>query len=107
MEQTLTALHDKSEAWSGLGASMHTLWDYRGIVVGKQRNERPAFYGVFLIFLYFGGAWVLNLIAPNLVNVAITIGNPNDVVLLTGNITALANDTETRYVLSYSSSWLD
>ena len=98
IKQTLTGLHDKSAAWDGLGASFQALWDYRGVFIGRQRSELRAFRGVSLILLYLGGQWVLNLVAPNLLNIDTTLGNPLDVLMLTENITELVG-SDTQYVL--------
>ena len=66
--------------------------------IGRHAWERPAFFGVFAIFLYLGGGWLLNLIAPNLLVIDITIGDTTNVLRLTGNISEMAT-SEMRFVL--------
>ncbi|KIO06618.1 hypothetical protein M404DRAFT_437119 [Pisolithus tinctorius Marx 270] len=51
--QTLTATHDKSGAWNGLGAAVNTLRD--------QCEVSAAPRGVFLVTLYLGGITILHV----------------------------------------------
>jgi hypothetical protein len=97
INQNLTGLHDKSESWVSLFGAATKLWEYRGVLIGRHAKDRPAFSGVSLIFLYLGGIWLLNLIAPDLIDIDTTKGDPSNVLKLTGNISELAGSQE-RFV---------
>ncbi|GJE91559.1 hypothetical protein PsYK624_077090 [Phanerochaete sordida] len=61
VRQTLTALHDKSSAWLGLGAACGSLWD--------QLKLRAAMVGVVYITAYLFGVWLLHITIPTSLNV--------------------------------------
>ncbi|KAI6139704.1 hypothetical protein BKA82DRAFT_4221299 [Pisolithus tinctorius] len=58
--QTLTATHDKTGAWSGLGAALSTLLD--------QFKLKAATCGVLLVMLYLGGIAVLHVTSCSLMS---------------------------------------
>ena len=60
--QTLSALHDNSNAWLGLGSSATVLWN--------QLAVRTAPIRVFLIAAYLAGIFVFHITTPALFNVA-------------------------------------
>ena len=107
INQTLTGLHDKSAAWTGLGASGKAMWDYRGIFIGRHKKERPAFLGVSLILVYLVGHWLVNLVAPNLLDIDKTLGNPKDVLMLTENITQFAQSRLQCVIFHHFPSFLN
>ena len=59
--QTLSALHDSSVAWLGVGAAAGAL--------GAQLRVRTAPRGVLAIALYLGGVYVLHVTTPALFDV--------------------------------------
>lgn len=59
--QTLTAIHDKSSAWLGLGSAVFSLMN--------QTKISAALSGVFFIILYLGGIAVLHVAIPASVSV--------------------------------------
>ncbi|KAJ7260435.1 hypothetical protein B0H12DRAFT_1014061 [Mycena haematopus] len=60
IRQTLTALHDKHAAWSGLGAAFATLY--------YQTHLRTGFSGLFFVVLYVFGAAALHVTTPALID---------------------------------------
>ncbi|KAI6010600.1 hypothetical protein EDC04DRAFT_3145921 [Pisolithus marmoratus] len=58
--QTLTATHDTTGAWSGLGAALSTVWD--------QTKLKAAARGVFLVTLYLAGIAVLHITSSSLMS---------------------------------------
>ena len=67
VKQTLSALHEKSAAWMGLGSSAMGLW--------RQRRLRACRLGVFLILSYLACLFTLSLTTPTLINVSYPLGN--------------------------------
>ncbi|KAF9228110.1 hypothetical protein BS17DRAFT_321024 [Gyrodon lividus] len=59
--QTLTALHDKSVAWGGLGASILSLW--------RQGSVPTAVYGTFCVVLYLLSISILHVSSSSLIDV--------------------------------------
>ncbi|OCH87593.1 hypothetical protein OBBRIDRAFT_837249 [Obba rivulosa] len=59
--QTLTALHDKANAWLGLGSSFLTLY--------QQRKTRTAPWYIFAITVYSLGIFILHITTPALFDV--------------------------------------
>ncbi|KIJ61257.1 hypothetical protein HYDPIDRAFT_31555 [Hydnomerulius pinastri MD-312] len=59
--QTLTALHDKSSAWGGLGASILSLW--------RQGSMPTAVYGTLCVVLYLVSISVLHVSSSSLVDI--------------------------------------
>lgn len=59
--QTLTAIHDKSSAWLGLGSASVSLW--------QQLKLRAAALGVLGIATYLLGVFVLHITIPGLFHV--------------------------------------
>ncbi|GJE92149.1 hypothetical protein PsYK624_083020 [Phanerochaete sordida] len=73
LKQTLTAMHDKSQAWLSLGASGVTIVKYRDLFSRKSRGttlrqELAALGTVFSVFVYLAGSLVLGIIAPDLIS---------------------------------------
>ncbi|KIP09766.1 hypothetical protein PHLGIDRAFT_302484 [Phlebiopsis gigantea 11061_1 CR5-6] len=62
VRQALSALHDKSTAWSGIGSSFLTLWG--------QLRVRTAPVRLFMIASYLAGIFVFHITTPSLFNVA-------------------------------------
>ncbi|KAG6331847.1 hypothetical protein ID866_7242 [Astraeus odoratus] len=58
--QTLTAIHDKFVAWTGLGAALITFWG--------QKEVPSATGGVLLISLYLCGVAILHITSSSLLN---------------------------------------
>ncbi|EKM52091.1 uncharacterized protein PHACADRAFT_187439, partial [Phanerochaete carnosa HHB-10118-sp] len=80
VRQTLTALHDKSGAWLGLGAAFTSLW--------AQFKLRAAIAGVMYITAYLFGVWLLHITIPTVLNVV-----PYNATVSTVHHTVLANAT--------------
>lgn len=59
--QTLTAIHDKSSAWLGLGSAAFSAW--------KQTRLRAAPWGVLCITLYLLGVFTLHVTIPGLFHI--------------------------------------
>ncbi|KIJ18128.1 hypothetical protein PAXINDRAFT_154045 [Paxillus involutus ATCC 200175] len=59
--QTLTALHDKSVAWGGLGASILSLW--------RQVSVPAAVHGTLCVVLYLVSISILHVSSSSLINV--------------------------------------
>ena len=59
-KQTLTALHDKSNAWLGLGSAVMTMWD--------QTKVPTALPGVGLITVYLIAVYLLHVTIPAIFN---------------------------------------
>lgn len=59
--QTLTALHDKSSAWLGLGSAVIGVW--------QQLKLRTAPVGILCIAAYLIGVFVLHISIPGLFDV--------------------------------------
>lgn len=59
--QSLSALHEKSAAWLGLGSAFIGMW--------RQRTHRAAPLDVFCILLYLSCLFALGVTTPALVNV--------------------------------------
>ena len=58
MPQTLTAIHDKSVAWFGLGSALYSLW--------RQRAVSAALWGVFAVAAYLAAISALHFSIPAL-----------------------------------------
>ena len=80
VSQTLTALHDKSNAWLGLGAALTSLW--------AQAKLQAAIVGVGYVVAYLLGVWILHITIPTMVNVV-----PYNMTVPTVYPTVLANVT--------------
>ena len=61
VRQTLSALHEKSAAWLGLGSAVGGMW--------RQRKLRAASSGVFLILSYLACLFALGSTFPSLITV--------------------------------------
>jgi hypothetical protein len=61
MDQTLTATHDTSAAWAGLGSATVLAWN--------QKAVPASIVGVFLVFLYLGSISVLHITIPALFSI--------------------------------------
>ncbi|KAJ7662602.1 hypothetical protein DFH06DRAFT_1471416 [Mycena polygramma] len=57
-DQTLTAIHDSTAAWAGIGSAVYHLW--------HQTRVRGSVIGVLSIFCYLGGVLVLHVVTPAL-----------------------------------------
>ncbi|KAJ6498484.1 hypothetical protein C8R47DRAFT_1193929 [Mycena vitilis] len=57
-DQTLTAIHDMTAAWAGIGAAAYHLW--------YQTRVRSSVIGVLSVFFYLGGVLVLHVATPAL-----------------------------------------
>lgn len=80
VRQTLTALHDKSGAWLGLGAACTSLW--------SQFKLRTAVDSIICISAYLLGVWLLHITIPTALNVV-----PYNATTTMVNRTVLANVT--------------
>lgn len=80
VHQTLTALHDKSSAWLGLGTACRSLWN--------QFKLRAASGSVACITAYLFGIWLLHITIPTVLNVV-----PYNATVPTVYRTTLANST--------------
>ncbi|KAF7354158.1 hypothetical protein MVEN_01103400 [Mycena venus] len=56
--QPLTATHDSTAAWAGIGSALLHLW--------RQKAVRASFTGVLSVFLYLGTVLVLHITTPGL-----------------------------------------
>ncbi|KAJ7239835.1 hypothetical protein C8J57DRAFT_1727238 [Mycena rebaudengoi] len=61
MDQTLTATHDTTAAWAGLGSATVLAWN--------QKAVPASIVGVFLVFLYLGSISVLHITIPALFSI--------------------------------------
>ena len=61
--QTLTATHDESTAWIGLGSALLVLW--------KQTRIAASVVGTSLITIYLVGISVLHISTPSLFNLQV------------------------------------
>ncbi|GJE98956.1 hypothetical protein PsYK624_151940 [Phanerochaete sordida] len=80
--QTLTAVHDKSAAWLGLGAALDALW--------QQTKLRAAPGGVALVTLYLLCVFALHISVPSLFHVVpanVTTLRSVQTTLVTANFT--------------------
>ena len=98
VEQTLTAMHDKSQAWLSLGATGVTLWKYRDIF-GTRKSNRNIWWqdlaslaGIICVFLYLAGSLVLTIMAPDLITAGPIFGNTNDFQQLTSVLPSIGQD---------------
>lgn len=98
IEQTLTAMHDKSQAWLSLGATGVTLLKYRDIF-RTRRTNRDMWYqdlaslaSIIFVFLYLVGGLVLAIIAPDLIAAGPVIGNENSFERLTSALPGIGQD---------------
>lgn len=76
--QTLTAVHDKSSAWLGLGSALASLW--------QQISLPTATTGVLYIAGYLLNIFVLHITVPGLFHLV-----PYSTTILTHQPTVLAN----------------
>lgn len=60
MDQTLTATHDITAAWAGLGSAMVHTW--------RQKAVPASVIGVLSAFLYLGNILVLHITIPALLS---------------------------------------
>ncbi|KAF8841052.1 hypothetical protein BDN67DRAFT_967684 [Paxillus ammoniavirescens] len=91
--QTLTALHDKSVAWGGLGASILSLW--------RQVSVPAAVHGTFCVVLYLVSISILHVSSSSLISVETYNTNVSSIV---GTILGLPNMTAVEGVYD-SESW--
>lgn len=67
---TLSAIHDKSAAWFGIGSATKSLWN--------QWTVSTAPVGVICILLYLGSLFALNITTPGLLSFSlVTVGDPS------------------------------
>ncbi|GJE92163.1 hypothetical protein PsYK624_083160 [Phanerochaete sordida] len=84
LKQTLTAMHDKSEAWLSLGATGVTLFRYMDLFKRnanrdtKWHQELMSLATVFGVFMYLAGSLVLGIIAPDLISTFVQDANSTD-----------------------------
>ncbi|KAJ7662609.1 hypothetical protein DFH06DRAFT_355995 [Mycena polygramma] len=57
-DQTLTAIHDTTAAWAGIGSAVFHLW--------HQTRVRSSVIGVLSVFGYLGGVLILHVATPSL-----------------------------------------
>ncbi|KAJ7176723.1 hypothetical protein C8R46DRAFT_1346698 [Mycena filopes] len=76
MNQTLTAIHDTTAAWSGIGAAVVYLW--------HQTFIRGSIIGVLSVFMYLGNILVLHISTPALFSVA-TFNSSHQITIETTN----------------------
>ncbi|KAF9228112.1 hypothetical protein BS17DRAFT_805709 [Gyrodon lividus] len=89
--QTLTALHDKSVAWGGLGASILSLW--------RQGSVPTAIYGALCVVLYLLSISILHVSSSSLIDVETYDTNVPSVVrtsLGLPNMTAVRDGYDTQ-----------
>jgi hypothetical protein len=60
--QTLTAVHDRHAAWSGLGSALTTLY--------SQRKRTTSVWGILFVTAYLLGTTVLHITTPSLFSLA-------------------------------------
>ncbi|KAJ7495443.1 hypothetical protein FB451DRAFT_1164175 [Mycena latifolia] len=60
IQQTLTATHDNSAAWSGIGAALLRLWN--------QRRIHASVFGTLSVLLYLANIAVIHISTPSLVS---------------------------------------
>jgi hypothetical protein len=72
--QTLTATHDESTAWVGLGSALLVLW--------KQTHIAASVVGTSLITIYLVGISVLHISTPSLFNLQV-FDQPNSTMIST------------------------
>ncbi|KAI6041648.1 hypothetical protein EDC04DRAFT_2601576 [Pisolithus marmoratus] len=61
-EQTLTEIHDKTTAWTGIGAAIHLL-------LSQHKVAR----GVYLVILYFGGILAFHVTSSSLMSITLFV----------------------------------
>ncbi|GJE92165.1 hypothetical protein PsYK624_083180 [Phanerochaete sordida] len=77
LKQTLTAMHDKSQAWLSLGATGVTVFKYIDLFKRnanrdtKWHQELTSLATVFGVFMYLAGSLVLGIIAPDLISTSV------------------------------------
>lgn len=76
--QTLTAIHDKTNAWLGLGSAAVSVW--------QQTKVPAALSGVTCITVYLAAVFALHITIPAMFNVA-----PFNATMPTAHQTQLAN----------------
>ena len=72
--QTLTATHDESTAWIGLGSALLVLW--------KQTRIAASVIGALWVTIYLIGISVLHISTPSLFNIQV-FEQPNASTILT------------------------
>ncbi|KIP05637.1 hypothetical protein PHLGIDRAFT_145519 [Phlebiopsis gigantea 11061_1 CR5-6] len=97
LEQSLTAMHDKSRAWLSLGATSVTLWRYRSLLSlrqdrGQLPNELKAMGTILCVLLYFIGGIALTILAPDLMLPGNIVGDKTSFQRLTSYISNIGSD---------------
>lgn len=91
-DQTLTATHDNSVAWTGIGSASLLLWDRRTVAASIREVMSPA--------LYLGGILVLHITIPALFSMESFTSSCSVTVLTRGlpsfNLSGLDFFTETH-----------
>ena len=64
IQQSLTALHEKSAAWLGLGSALSGMW--------RSRSYKGARWSLLLVLLYFVCLFALSVTTPALINIGFT-----------------------------------
>lgn len=84
IQQSLTALHEKSAAWLGLGAAVSGLW--------RTHSYKGAKWSMFLILLYFLCLFTLGITTPALINIGFTNDSDSQFSHLTGYLAQVTRD---------------
>ncbi|KAJ7454375.1 hypothetical protein FB451DRAFT_1517922 [Mycena latifolia] len=79
MDQTLTATHDNSAAWAGIGSAIVHVW--------HQKAVPASVIGVLSTFLYLGNILVLHITTPSLVSLQ-TFNSSRSVLVPTQSLPA-------------------
>ncbi|KAJ7863581.1 hypothetical protein B0H13DRAFT_2565026 [Mycena leptocephala] len=78
--QPLTATHDSTAAWAGIGSAFIHLW--------HQKTVRASITGVVVVFLYLGTVLVLHITTPGLFSLE-TFNSTSSSVVLTEGLPAM------------------
>lgn len=94
-DQPLTATHDRTAAWAGIGSAVLQTW--------RQKTVRASPTGILSVFLYLGNILVLHITTPGLFSLE-TFNSTSLSVVRTQGLPAIAsynissNDTYDMYV---------
>lgn len=95
LKQSLTAMHDKSQAWLSLGATSVTLFKYTDLLTGtvvKLREELKAFGNVLSVFVYLAAGLLLGIVAPDLITAEVIYGDTTDFEPLTSSLSRVGQN---------------
>ena len=95
-KQNLTAIHDQSQAWLGLGAALQAAWD--------QFNVHAAPLHVYCIVLYLLGLLGLGITMPRMYDIAQANHHDTSFLNIT-NYLPIVGSSKERWVIFTSSHY--